>query len=152
MRKRAASAALAAVCVAVLGGCSSNGPSPAPSPSPSGFRVLGKVTPAKPGAPLPTVPPKLSPLSYIGHVVYITHQRFVPKILVAGINHPVVFVNCTNTTQTVRFTNYEVPAGSGPIPPGGHWTFHSTYTGSYLYVAASPPPPGQAQLQWVQVQ
>jgi hypothetical protein len=150
MRNRVAVAALAAVLV--LGGCSSGGSKPGSSPTPSSFRVLGKVTPAKPGAPLPTVPKGLSTLSYIGHVAYITDQRFVPQILVAGINHPVVFVNCTHQTQTIRFTNYAVPAGSGPIPPGGHWTFHSTYTGSYLYVAGTPPPSGHAQLQWVQVQ
>ena len=87
----------------------------------------------------------------LGHRIYITDNGFAPLHLIAGINRPVVFVNASSRTQGVEFINYGSTVESGPIPPGGTWTFRPTVAVSVIYRSTAPPHSiGYLQLQLVQ--
>jgi hypothetical protein len=119
------------------------------SPSSPGS-VIGSVSPPRPGG-APSIPPTLSRSSALGHTVFITDTRFVPSILIAGIDAPVVFWNTTNAAQTVRFLNYGAPLASGPIPPGASWTFRPSHAASIVYESGTPPNRrGSLQIELVQ--
>jgi hypothetical protein len=137
--------ACALLALTVLSACSSGSSRP-PSPSPSApaptpvasGSVIGSVAPEGPGGP-PPIPRTLSTGSAIGHTVFITNEGFVPRILLAGIDAPVIFWNRTNAAQGIRFLNYGGAAASGPIPPGGSWTFAPTHTASIVYASTQAP-------------
>jgi hypothetical protein len=137
-----------------LAGCSSNPvarseQSVTPTPSPPGA-VIGSVAARPPGG-TPSIPPTLSRSSALGHTVFITNHGFVPAILLAGIDAPVVFWNTTTADQTIRFLNYGASVGSGPIPAGGSWTFQPSHTASIVYESGTPPRRrGSLQIEQVQ--
>src|SRR5262249_49753951 len=84
----------------------------------------------------------------LGTKVRITAKGFKPQVLVTGMGLRVVWTNATSTTQSVHFDNWGETIDSGPIPPGGTWTFHATSTGSVLYHSTySPTLCGQVQIQ-----
>jgi hypothetical protein len=71
--------------------------------------------------------------SNFGQNVIITNQGFEPSKLYAVRTSPVVFTNLTDQTQEVVF--YHVPGtpNSGPIAPGGHYTFNYRFALALVY-------------------
>lgn len=71
--------------------------------------------------------------SNFGQNVIITSQGFEPSKLYAVRTSPVVFTNLTDQTQEVVF--YHVPGtpNSGPIAPGGHYTFNYRFALALVY-------------------
>jgi hypothetical protein len=45
----------------------------------------------------------------------------------------IIWKNTTSGPQSVHFDNFGRRLDSGPIPPGGTWTFHAATTGSITY-------------------
>jgi plastocyanin len=84
----------------------------------------------------------------LGTKVQITAKGFDPQVLVTGKGLHVVWTNTSSATQSVHFDNWGSPVDSGPIPPGGSWSFHATSTGSVIYHSTySPTTCGQLQIQ-----
>jgi hypothetical protein len=71
--------------------------------------------------------------SNFGQNVIITNVGFEPSKLYAAGTSPVVFWNLTDTTQEVVFYHVPGTANSGPIAPGGHYSFHYKYASALVY-------------------
>jgi hypothetical protein len=66
-----------------------------------------------------------------GYTVHITAQGFLPHWLVATCCQPITWKNLTGTTASVVFDHLGV--ASGPIPPGGSFTFTPKNVESIAY-------------------
>jgi plastocyanin len=137
--------AIACAVVALLAGCSS-GHGAAGSQQPAGSGTGGDTsTSTKPRCPSGQLG---NGHFTLGRKVQITAKGFDPQVLVTGKGLHVVWTNTSSTTQSVHFDNWGSPVDSGPIPPGGNWTFHATSTGSVVYHSTySPTLCGQLQIQ-----
>jgi hypothetical protein len=135
-----------AVVALLLSGCGPGGGSGTPSPrspaaSPPGIPGLRSVTPAA----LPSEPDALTAREATkpdanfdsGFVVQITPSGFHPAWLVATCCTPVVWLNLTNATNSIVFDALGVH--SGPIAPGGAFTFSPHNVESIAYHSATYP-------------
>jgi len=89
--------------------------------------------------------------SNFGQNIIITNKGFEPAKLYAARTSPVVFWNLTDQTQEVVFQDVPGHSNSGPIAPGGHYSFNYQFavaliygnkTGSetaHLYIGTCPP-------------
>ena len=113
--------------VALLAGvaCGGGGSSTAPTGSPTASR---------------------SPDPYFdsGQKIFITKEGFRPRWLVSIWKLPVVWVNQTGTVQTVIFDHQLVR--SGPIPPGGTFSWTSSHVVSVTYHAGTMKARGAIQV------
>ena len=132
-----------AVLVVVLGmlaGCSLPPETSATSPTPH----AGKS--ANPEALAAREAIKPDPYWDFGQTVQITGQGFLPADLVAECCKPLVFENLTTSPVTVAFDHQLV--NSGPIPPGGAFTYTPLNVESLVYHAQEHPewPHGKIQV------
>jgi hypothetical protein len=89
----------------------------------------------KPG-PVVTVPTEggVRPISDVfdsGQQVVILVGQVNPRILIANTKEPITWTNLTTGPQTVAFEQASV--SSGPIPPGGKWSFTPLVGGNIHY-------------------
>jgi hypothetical protein len=101
-----------------------------------------------------TTPTTRAPNPYYdgGNTVTITASGFQPRELVASVNVPLVFVNHTKTVQRVQFEHSRDVDGqllrSGPIPPGGSWSYTwRTWESATYHSIDRPAQRGQIQIQ-----
>lgn len=59
-----------------------------------------------------------------GNFVTFTDSGFQPHTLLAPFDTPIVWRNATSGPVTIRFDNFGESISSGPIPPGGTWSFN----------------------------
>jgi len=82
-----------------------------------------------------------------GQSVEITPSTVIPKQLIAAAGFPVVWINHSGTTQDIHFDNVE-DVDSGPIPPGGTWSYTTIRTISIVYHSTVDPAiKGAVQMQ-----
>lgn len=107
-----------------VGACtSSTGPtrasspthSPTPNPTPSSVKDRGNES-----------------FAY-GSFVTFTPTGFKPRTLLAPMGTPIVWRNTASGPIVVRFDNYGSPVTSGPISPGGTWSFNPNAQLSIAY-------------------
>lgn len=173
---RRRSAAGCAVAVVVLAGCTGGdaaAPAPAgPVPATPGPDVSTPITAPASGpqpapstgggtvAPAPSVDPLTLPGAYdvpettlgsdpftgVGQVVTITDDSVQPLGLIAVVGNPLIWRNATAEPQTVVLDNAE--GSSGPIPPGGTWSYTPLGTVSIVYhVERDTQTQGQVQVE-----
>jgi hypothetical protein len=95
-------------------------------------------------ATTPQTPPQSSggnAQAALGTSVLITGSGFQPLLLVAPMGQRITWKNVSDSTQSVHLDNWGARVDSGPIPPGGDWsfnpkrlasiTYHSTYDHSF---------------------
>ena len=111
-----------AVMLNACGGKPAITPYPSPPPLPSGSLIP---------APAPSEAVHPDPNYDYGYVIQITPSGIHPHVLLSGCCLPVKWENLTSTTVSVVFTY--VGGDSGPIPPGGTWTFTPPATESIAY-------------------
>lgn len=79
--------------------------------------------------------------------IRITDDGFVPSWAVAVFGETLTFVNDTDETQTVRFTNgvpnVDGPGSLGPIPPGGEFSLDDPLSAAISLVYESSALPGR---------
>ena len=73
-----------------------------------------------------------------GQSVEITASTVIPKQLIAAAGFPVVWINHSGRTQDIHFDNVE-NVDSGPIPPGGTWSYVTNVTISIVYHSTVDP-------------
>ncbi|MBO0836879.1 MAG: hypothetical protein J2P28_15420 [Actinobacteria bacterium] len=98
-------------------GSSPSAQRPAPTPSNAISGALARES-AKP-----------DPNFDMGFSVQITDQGFHPYVLVAPCCKPITWTNLTQSPVSVVFTGVD----SGPIPPGGKYTFKPPNVESIAY-------------------
>jgi hypothetical protein len=69
----------------------------------------------------------------MGTSILITASGFRPRILLAPMGAPVVWKNVSSRTQSVHLDNFGSPVDSGPIKPGGTWSFNPNAQLSIVY-------------------
>ncbi len=74
-----------------------------------------------------------SPVAGMGTTILITASGFRPRILLAPMGTPVVWKNVSSSTQSVHLDNFGSPVDSGPIKPGGAWSFNPNAQLSIVY-------------------
>jgi hypothetical protein len=73
-----------------------------------------------------TIPPS------VGSKVLITNKGFQPNNLLSHTGK-ITWRNVSSRTESVHFDNYDRRVDSGPIPPGGSWSFTQTKLVSIVY-------------------
>jgi hypothetical protein len=109
-----------------------------------------KASPPTQIAPSTTAKP--NPSYDSGATVIITATGFQPKELIAMVKVPLTFVNHTTTVARVQFEHSRDAAGrlraSGPIPPGGKWSYTpQTWESATYHSVGQPALRGQIQIQ-----
>jgi len=99
-------------------------------------------SPAATNTPTPSRSP--DPNFDSGQKVFITNTGFRPRWLVSIWKLPVVWVNQTDSVQTVIFDHQLVR--SGPIPPGGTFSWTSDHVVSVTYHAGTMKARGAIQV------
>lgn len=78
-----------------------------------------------------------------GQSVQIADHGVVPRQLIAIVGEEVTFENRSSTERVIEFTNGAIDAAgtvtSGPIPPGGRFSYRPATTGSIAYRAGDEP-------------
>jgi hypothetical protein len=132
----------------VLTACGSSGPTSSPTTKPDstttsiptpqittptttidGHTYPVPTEPSAPGKPIDT---------YVatGDQVILTSKGFVPYRLFADLNTTITWTNLTGHTVTIRFLR-EGGARSGPIPPGGTFTYSSKTLDNFEYQSST---------------
>lgn len=88
------------------------------------------------GAPISTAH-RTDPNFDFGQTVTITTSGFRPRQIVTLLGRPVQWRNSSGVTQSVVFDHF--PQRSGPIPPGGTWTFTPRNEISITYHSGTRP-------------
>jgi hypothetical protein len=106
------------------------------------------TTSAQPGSEQPAAQSgPLDPNFDFGQRVTITAAGFRPLWLVSIIHQPIVWTNTTDTPQSVVFDHLSVR--SGPIPPGGSYTWTPDSVASITYHSGVHPAlKGKLQASW----
>jgi hypothetical protein len=102
-----------AVLAALVTSCGGSSSSPSSSPPSS---TSGKIK----------IPPS------VGSNVLITNSGFKPDNLLAP-EGKLTWKNVSSKTESVHFDNYDRRVDSGPIPPGGSWSFEQNSLISIVY-------------------
>jgi hypothetical protein len=127
---------LAAALGSALAGCgSSHQASAGPVPT---IR-LQPVKPGEPAGPVVTEPTEggsrpISAVNDSGQQVLILAGSVAPQLLVANTKANITWTNLTTQPQVVSFE--QQPVSSGPIPPGGHWSYFAQ-TGANIHYRIS---------------
>jgi hypothetical protein len=82
-------------------------------------------------APVSSVSHSIDPNFDTGQTVLLTANSPRPLWLVSLVGKPVIFRNSSSTTKRVVFDHAAID--SGPIPPGGTFTWRPTLPLSYTY-------------------
>ncbi len=127
--------ALAAVIAAVALGACSSPPSNAPRSCPNSASEVASARPPAPASPLPKQ--SIDPNIDNGQQILITGHKFIPHWLVSIVDEDVVWWNQTSKVQRIRFQNGTVD--SGPIKPGGSFSYRPTDSVSIPYASVTDP-------------
>ena len=87
------------------------------------------------GAPVSSASHTIDPNFDTGQTVLVTAHSARPLWLVSLVGKPVTFRNVSSTTKRVVFDHAAID--SGPIPPGGAFTWRPTLPLSYTYHVGS---------------
>jgi hypothetical protein len=86
-------------------------------------------------APVSSASHTIDPNFDTGQTVLVTAHSAMPLWLVSLVGNPVSFRNVSETTKRVVFDHAAID--SGPIPPGGTFTWRPTLPLSYTYHVGS---------------
>ncbi|MDQ1534363.1 MAG: hypothetical protein QOF28_2124 [Actinomycetota bacterium] len=111
-----------------------------------------KASPTSTSERAPTTVKQLNPDYDSGDTVFITTTGFQPKVLIAAVKVPLHFVNHTKAVQRVQFEHSRSADGrliaTGPIPPGGTWSYTpQTWESATYHSVDRPATGGQIQIQ-----
>lgn len=140
---------LLAAALAVLPGCGASSSSSSPQTG-SGAPSAASTSPGAAASTSYYAKDRGNAQFAMGTTVVITRSGFQPQQLLAPVGYAIVWKNLSGSTQSVHLDNFGSRVDSGPIPPGGSWSFNPKAQLSIVYHSTYHPRfHGQLQVQQV---